>query len=153
MRNHNNSWKFCLQERYTVQERDTCHFQKVPVSRCMISHLHCMHSSHHRPPTPVTRRPSPSSLLLLWRKPETDTVDTMPLIRRRRVSLSLEYMAKMSTTFRTNNLRPLHSERAVRMPSHSAWDRIEVCRPATARLELVGCAVERCFTGCAFLLV
>lgn len=38
------------------------------------------------------------------------------------------------------------------MPGHSAWDRIEVCRPAAAGLELVGGAVERCFAGYAFLL-
>ena len=76
----------------------------------------------------------------------------MPLIRRRRVPLSLEYMPEMSTTFRADNLCPLHSEGAVRMPGHSAWDRIEVCRPAAAGLELVGGTVERCFAGCAFLL-
>ena len=128
-------------------------FHKVTVSRPMISLLYCMQSSHHQPSTPIIPRPTLSSLLLLRRKPQTDAIDTMPLIRRRRVSLSFKDMPKMSTTFGTNNLRPLHSERAVRMPSHSAWDRIEVCRPAAARLELVGCAVERCFTGCAFLLV
>lgn len=142
----------CLQQQHTDTRGDSYHFHKVRVSRCIISHLQCMHSSHHHPSTPVTRRPSPSSLLLLRRKPETNAVDTMPLIRRRRVSLPLENMPKMSTTLRTNNLRPLHSERAIRMPSHSAWDRIEVCRPTAARFELVGCAVERCFTSCAFLL-
>lgn len=134
-----------------MQVRNPCHFRKVHLSHCMMSYLYCRQSSHHHPSSPINRRPIPSGLLLLRRKPQTNAINTMPLIRRRRVSLSFEYMPQMSTTFRANNLCPLHTEGAVRMPSHSAWDRIEVCRPAAAGLELVGCAVERCFTGCAFL--
>ena len=136
-----------------IQDRNPCHFHKVHVSHCMMSHLYYMQSSHHHNPSSrITRKPIPSSILLLRRKPQTNAINTVPLIRRRRVSLPLEYMPQMSTTFRANNLCPLHPEGAVRMPSNGAWNRIEVCRPAAAGFEFVGCAVERCFTGSAFLL-
>jgi hypothetical protein len=66
----------------------------------------------------------------------------MPLICRCLVSLALKHMSKMSTTVGADDLRPGHSERAVCVSRHSAWDVVEVCRPSAARLEFVVCLVE-----------
>ena len=71
----------------------------------------------------------------------------MPLVCRGVVSLALEHVPKMSTTVAANNLCPGHSERAVGLSRHGAWDVVEVCRPSTARLEFVVCLVERCIAG------
>ena len=67
----------------------------------------------------------------------------MSLIRRRRVSLSLEHMSQMSSTVAANDLCPLHAERAVGVSCHSARDSVKERRPAAARLELVVGLVER----------
>jgi len=40
---------------------------------------------------------------------ETDTVDAMSLVRRRRVSLSLENVSQMPSTVCAHNLRPRHA--------------------------------------------
>ena len=66
----------------------------------------------------------------------------MPLVCRGVVSLALEHVSKMSTAVAANNLCPGHSERAVGVSRHGAWDVVEVCRPSTARLEFVVCLVE-----------
>lgn len=68
----------------------------------------------------------------------------MPLIGRRRVSLSLEHMSQMPTTVCAHYLYPLHAERPVCMPCDRAWDGVEESRPAASGLELLVCAVEGC---------
>jgi len=77
------------------------------------------------------------------RKPQTHTIDTMPLISRRRVSLPLENMPQMSPTIAAHDLRPRHPEGAVRMPRHRPRDTVEIRRPATPAFELVRSFVER----------
>lgn len=67
----------------------------------------------------------------------------MPLIRRRRVPFPLKHMPEMPPAVRAHNLRPLHPERAVRMPDHGARDGVEIRGPPAPGLELVGGAVER----------
>lgn len=81
-------------------------------------------------------------LLISLRKPQTNTIHTMPLIRRRRIPLSLEHMPQMPPTVTTHNLRPLHPKRTIREPLHSTWNRIKVCRPSAAGLKLVVGFVE-----------
>lgn len=61
----------------------------------------------------------------------------MSLVRWRRISLSLEDMAKMTPAIAAHNLRPLHAKTFVRVSCHCAWDGIEIGGPATARLELL----------------
>ena len=75
--------------------------------------------------------------LLILRKPQTNTVHTMPLISRRRISLPLKHMSQMPPAVITHNLRPLHAKRAVGISLHSTRHRVEIRRPATARLEFV----------------
>jgi len=78
---------------------------------------------------------------------QTNTVDTMPFIRRRSISLSLEHMSQMSTTIRADNLRSLHTEGAVGVASHSPRDGVEVSGPPASRLKLMVCFVEWCFAA------
>jgi hypothetical protein len=51
-------------------------------------------------------------------------------------------MPEMATAVRADDLRPGHSESAVCVPCHRAWDAIEVCGPSAAGLEFVGGLVE-----------
>jgi hypothetical protein len=59
------------------------------------------------------------------------------LISRSLIALTLEDMAKMTTAIGTDNLRPLHAKSIVHVSGHSPRNRVKVCRPSTARLELV----------------
>ena len=68
----------------------------------------------------------------------------MPLIGRGRVTLALEYMSQVSSAVGAYNLDTLHAERAVDVPRHSAWDRVEESGPAAPGLEFLVCGVERC---------
>lgn len=105
------------------------------------------------PPTPATLnlippRPHPATtLLLLLPKAQTHTINTMPLIRRRRIPLALKNMSQMAPTITANNLRPRHPKPAVHMPRHRARDAVEIRRPAAAGLELVRGLVEGCVAG------
>lgn len=81
--------------------------------------------------------------LLVFCKLQTNTIDAMPLICRRRIPLALEDMAQMTPAVTTHNLRPLHPKRAIRMSSHGAGDRVKVRRPAAAGLEFMRGLVER----------
>lgn len=60
----------------------------------------------------LTFHPNPFSLPLAFilLKPQTNTIHTMSLISRSRISLSLEHMSQMSPTVATHNLRALHSK-------------------------------------------
>lgn len=60
------------------------------------------------------------------------TVNTVTLICRCIVTLALEHMSQMSSTVRADNLRPLHSKRAIRVTSDRSIYGIEVCGPSTA---------------------
>lgn len=71
----------------------------------------------------------------------------MPLIRRRRIPLPLKHMPQMPSTIRTNNLRPRHPKRRIRMSDHSTRDTVEIGGPSATRFELVGSAVEWGGTG------
>ena len=108
------------------------------------------------------RRPSPHSKsnlnltlslrgllidLILWRKLQADTIDTMSLICRRSIPFSLENMTQMATTIRTYNLRSRHTKGAISMSCHCAWYAVEVRWPATARFEFVSCLIERGVAG------
>ena len=56
-------------------------------------------------------------------------------------------MSQMAPTVTAHNFRPGHAEGAVRVPRYSPGDAIEICRPSTARLELVRGFVERGIAG------
>ena len=80
-------------------------------------------------------------------KLQTNTINTMPLIRRRRVSLSLEHMTQMASTITTHNLNPLHPKRAVRMSRYRTRNSVKERRPSAAGLELLVGGVEWCAAG------
>lgn len=60
---------------------------------------------------------------------QTNAIDAMSLIGRRRVSFTLEDMPQVSATIAADNLRPRHTERIIGMSCHSAGNRIEVRGP------------------------
>lgn len=76
-------------------------------------------------------------------KRQTDGIDTMPLIRRRVVTLTLEHMAQVPAAVSTDDLRPLHAERAVCMSGDGAGNAVEIGWPSTARFEFMVGGVER----------
>lgn len=82
-------------------------------------------------------------LPLILRKPQTNTINTMPLIRRCRIPLSLEHMPQMPSTVIAHDLRALHPKRRIRVPLHSPRHGVEIRRPAAAGLELVRGRVQR----------
>ena len=100
---------------------------------------------HHHYMKPVT--PIPLNLTLFHRilllKSQTDTIDTVPLIRRRGIPLSLKNMSQMPSALTTHDLRPRHPKSTIRMSRHSAGDSVKVGRPSAARLEFVGGFVKR----------
>ncbi len=100
------------------------------------------------PPHPPPRAPRylrPQTLPWpLLPKPQTNTINTMPLIRRRRIPLALKNMPQMASTVTAHNLRPLHPKRPVHVPRHRPRDAVEIRRPPAAGLELVRRLVERC---------
>src|SRR5215469_4168746 len=87
--------------------------------------------------------------LVLRTKLQTHTIDTMPLIRRCRVSLSLKHMPQMPSTICAHNLRPLHPKTLVRMSLHCSRNGVEKGRPPASGLEFVICRVEGCVAGSA----
>lgn len=80
---------------------------------------------------------------------QTDTVHTVPLVRRRRIALSLENVSQMASTVRTHYLGPLHAKGVVRMSRHSARQAVEVGGPSAARFKLMICLVEWCIAPSA----
>lgn len=134
----------------------TNHITRAPA---LLQHsTHPMPAMHHRHqllsslfklhPTPLKPRPQSQPLLLrlasplLIPKSQADTINTMPLIRRRRIPLALEHMAQMAPAVAAHNLRARHAEGAVRVPRHGAGDAVEIGGPAAPGLELVRRAVE-----------
>jgi hypothetical protein len=90
------------------------------------------------------RLPGP---VLLFMKLQTYRIDTMPLIRRRRISLTLKDMAQMSTTITADNLCPLHAECAICMSGDGTGDAVEVRGPPTARFEFMVGLVQWCIAA------
>jgi len=78
---------------------------------------------------------------------ERDSVHTVTLVSRSRISLALEDVTEMATTVGADNLSTLHTEGAVGVSGHGTRDSIEESRPAAARLELVVGLVERSLTA------
>lgn len=74
---------------------------------------------------------------LVFRKPQTDTVDTMPLIGGSRKALALKDVAEVTSAVTADNLCALHAEGIIDVSLDSTGNRIEVSGPATARLELM----------------
>lgn len=68
----------------------------------------------------------------------------MPLIRRGGIPFPLEHMTQMAPTIRTDNLRPLHAKRAIRMPRHGPGHRVVEGRPTAPGLEFLLSGVQRC---------
>jgi hypothetical protein len=68
----------------------------------------------------------------------------MPLIRGRRVPLTLKHMSQMASTVTTHNLRSFHPKRPVRVPRHGSRDGVEEGGPAAAGLEFLVRGVQRC---------
>ena len=81
--------------------------------------------------------------LLILRKPQANTIHTVPLIRGRGVPLSFEDMTQMPATVAADDLRPFHAKSIIHMSGHRSRNRIKVCWPAAARLELMVGFVER----------
>jgi hypothetical protein len=84
---------------------------------------------------------------LLRPKIDTDTIDTMSLIRWRCVAFTLEHMSQVASAVCADNLRSGHAECAVRMSCHSAWHGVEKGGPSAAGFELVRRIVEGCVAG------
>jgi len=91
------------------------------------------------------------SRLLIITEVDADTVDTVPLIRRRRVTLALEHVSQMTATIATHYLRPRHAECTVRVPSYSSGHSIEESWPSTSTLELVLRGIEGCIAADAVI--
>lgn len=72
-----------------------------------------------------------------------NAIDTVPLVRRRRIALALEDVTQMSSAIGTDDLSPRHPELVVFESFHGARDVVEVCRPTAAALELVRGFVQR----------
>jgi hypothetical protein len=85
--------------------------------------------------------------LVILTKLQTNPVNTMPLIRRRIVSLSLKHMPQMAPTVTAHDLRPLHAKGAVRMPRHGTRDAVKVRGPPATALELMVGLIERRLAG------
>jgi hypothetical protein len=81
--------------------------------------------------------------LILGRKLDADTVDTVALISRRRIALTLEDVAQVAAAVGAHNLGALHAQRVVDVALDGAGQAVKIGRPAAARLELVRCLVER----------
>jgi hypothetical protein len=84
-------------------------------------------------------------LLLNWvvlAEIEADTVDTVPLVRRRLIPLALEDVSQMPATITAHDLGPRHPKRTIGVSRDSTRDAVEVRWPSAARLELVGSFVE-----------
>ena len=97
---------------------------------------------------------APCSLLLLnwfvvWREVQADTVDAVPLIGGGREAFALEYMAQVTTAVGTDDLGAYHEVTLILVASHRAGDAVKICRPAAARLELVGGLVQGRVASCA----
>lgn len=86
-------------------------------------------------------------LLILRTKLQTNAINTMPLVRWRRVPFALEHMSQMAPTVRTHNLRPHHAEGLVLVARHGAGYCIEEGGPSAAGLELLVCGVEGRIAG------
>lgn len=84
--------------------------------------------------------------LFLGGEVQTDAVDTVTLICGCGVALSLKYMTKMAAAVGADDLSSAHAQSAVFMACNGTRDAVKVCRPATARLELVIGLVDWGFT-------
>ena len=82
-------------------------------------------------------------LPFILRKLDTNTINTVPLIRRCRISFSLEHVPQMPTAIRADDLRPRHTKRVILMPRHSARQGVEIRGPSAAGREFVGGLVKR----------
>ena len=80
---------------------------------------------------------------IIRRKLQADAVHTMPLISRCRIPFPFEDMTKVATAVAAHYFRSLHAKCTVCMSRDCAWDGVEICRPAAARLELVIRFVKR----------
>lgn len=67
----------------------------------------------------------------------------MSLVRRRREPFALEDMSQMSATIAAYNLGTLHTEGPINVSGNRPRDRVKVCGPAAAGIELVCGLVER----------
>ena len=74
----------------------------------------------------------PARLRVVLVELEADAIDAMPLIRRRVVPFTLEYMTQVATALTTHDLSPLHAKTTIGMTSHSARDAVKICRPSAA---------------------
>lgn len=106
------------------------HFQAGPPQRRLIL-----------PSVSTFTKPFPTLNLrrgpLILRKPQTNAINTVSLIRRSWILFPLEHMPQMPSTIRADNLRPRHAKRFIRMPSHRPRNGIKIRWPPTPGLELV----------------
>jgi hypothetical protein len=81
--------------------------------------------------------------LLLLVEPYAHAIDAMPLVRGRRIALTLEDVAEVAAAGGADDLGAVHAERAVGAAHDGARHGIEEGRPAAAAAELVRGAVQR----------
>ena len=131
------------------QKRHTGKHEALWESGLFIIMIGCIHHPSSLSPQPTIQNSSTSpnvlSLglgLVLLTEIQTDTVDTVPLVRRRRIAFPLENMSQVPATVRAHDLRPLHPERAVRVSRHRARDGVVERGPAAAGLEFLLRGVE-----------
>jgi len=119
-------------------------------------------NGHERYTTIFPYEQNRTALPLLWHldlifilvcEAQADRVDTVPLIRWRRIALPFEDVSQVSSASRTYNLRPCHTKGPVGMTGDSTRDTVVVCRPAAAGLEFVAGTINWCFTCCALLWI
>lgn len=102
------------------------------------------------PPHPLAHLSRPLLLLpplalplpLILRKPQTHTINAVPLVGRRLVPLALKHVPQMAAAIAAHDLGARHAQAAVRVPRHRARQAVEVRRPAAAAGELVRRLVE-----------
>lgn len=100
--------------------------------------------NHHNTTYVLTLLPSSPTTLLLPLKAQGNAINTMPLIRRPAVALPFEHVPQMTTTIRTNNLRPAHAQAPILPAINSTRHTFEEGRPPASAVELARALVQRC---------
>ena len=85
-----------------------------------------------------------STTLSLPLKAQGNAINTMSLIRRPAVALPFEHVPQMTTTIRTDNLRPAHAQAPILPAINGTRHTFEEGRPPASAVELARALVQRC---------
>lgn len=91
--------------------------------------------SHFKFPLHYTKLPPQPSIPLLRPEFQAHTVHTMPFVRGRIETFSLEYMPQVAVALGASHLGPNHPKRLVLVDHQSTWNGIVKRRPATVGVE------------------